>query len=134
MSFKCSFLIAAFSAVVLSSCENVTFESNLNPKNFVEYAKPGSVEVYTSQEILEHRYHSLGLVDGLACQEKESDYVALDSDARTDARIKAADLGANAIVFNKCIRLEKTNACLVSVTCYGEAFIVDDSFKKQDDK
>lgn len=113
-------------AVLVSACSNFAFESNLNPNNFKEYAKPATVDDYTQEEIAKHRYHSLGMVSGLVCQEKENDFIARESEARTDARIKAADLGANAIVFGKCVRLEKTQACNVSVTCYGEAFIVKD--------
>lgn len=123
--------LSILSSLLLNACGSYSFKTNIDPENFVEYTKPSRVDVYTNESIVEHRYHSLGMVDGIACQEKANDYIALESDARTDARIKAANLGANAIVFNKCVRLEKTNACNVSVTCYGEAFIVDDSFKKQ---
>lgn len=122
-----SVLIAS---VLLTACQDVSFESNLSPQNFVDYAKPASVDVYQADELSEHRYRSLGMVTGLACQETEDDFIARESEARTDARIKAADLGANAIVFGKCVRLEKTKACNVSVTCYGEAFKVDDSFER----
>lgn len=119
-------LMAACVAVgtLIVGCQDVAFETNLDPDNFTEYFKPSSVEIYTNETILEHHYESLGLVTGLACQETEDDFIARESDARTDARIKAADLGANGIVYGKCIRLEKTAACAVSVTCYGEAFKV----------
>ncbi len=124
--------VVATAALLSVGCQNgFRVESNLNPKNFSEYAKPASVEVYTEDSILEHRYHSLGMVAGLACQEKADDYIATEADARTDAKIKTADLGGNGVVFGKCIRLERTDACYVSVTCYGEAFKVDDSFKNQ---
>lgn len=119
--------VAVVGSLACTACSDVAFESNLNPQNFVEYAKPASVDVYTEQSILDHRYHSLGMVSGLACQETPDDYVALPEDARTDAKIKVANLGGNGVVFGKCVRLEKTKACNVSVTCYGEAFIVDDN-------
>ena len=115
---------AALLAVLLGGCQDVAFETNLDPDNFTEYFKPSSVEVYTNESILQHRFKSLGLVTGLACQETEDDFIARESEARTDAKLKAADLGANGIVFGKCIRLEKTATCVVSVTCYGEAFQV----------
>lgn len=118
-------------AVLLSGCQDVAFESNLSPKNFEEYLKPAMVEVYTDQSILKHRYHSMGMVSGLACQETPDDFIARESEARTTARVKAAEMGANGIVFGKCIRLEKTASCAVSVTCYGEAFKVDDSFERR---
>ncbi len=113
------------------ACQESEDDYILNPENFTEYAKPASVDVFTKDSILEHRYHSLGMVAGLACQESEDDYIATEADARTDAKIKTADLGGNGVVFGKCIRLERTDACVVSVTCYGEAFKVDDSFKQQ---
>lgn len=117
---------AVVSALACTACSDMAFESNLDPQNFVEYAKPASVDVYTEQSILDHRYHSLGMVSGLACQETPDDYIALPEDARTDAKIKVANMGGNGIVFGRCVRLEKTKACHVSVTCYGEGFIVDD--------
>lgn len=121
---------ALLASVTLAACSNMSFESNLDPQNFVEYAKPASVDVYTEQSILDHRYHSLGMVSGLACQETPDDYIALPEDARTDAKIKVANLGGNGVVFSKCVRLEKTAACHVSVTCYGEGFVVDDNLPK----
>ena len=111
-------------SVLLGGCQDVAFETNLDPDNFTEYFKPSTVEVYTNESILNYRFESLGLVSGLACQETEDDFIAHESEARTDAKLKAADLGANGIIFGKCIRLEKTAACAVSVTCYGEAFKV----------
>lgn len=122
--------VALAGAFAISACSNMSFESNLDPNNFVEYAKPATVDVYTQESIQQHRYHSLGVVTGLACQETEDDYVALPEDARTDAKIKIADMGGNGVVFHKCVRLEKTAACAVSVTCYGEAFVVDDNLPK----
>lgn len=122
--------VAVGCTFALSACSNFSFETNLDPENFEEYAKPARVDVYTQDSILEHRYHSLGMVSGLACQETEQDYIALPEDARTDAKVKIANMGGNGVVFHKCVRLEKTAACAVSVTCYGEGFIVDDNLPK----
>lgn len=124
---KSSLLMAgSLAALLVSACQEVAVESNIAPKNFEEYFKPASVEVYTKDSILEQRRtHSLGLVTGLACQEKPQDFIARESEARLDALVQAADMGANGIVYGKCIRLERTQACHVSVTCYGEAFVVD---------
>ena len=112
-------------SLLVSACQDVAVETNISPKNFEEYFKPASVDVYTKDTILEQRYHSLGMVAGLACQEKPEDFIARESEARLDALVQAADMGANGIVYGKCIRLERTQACYVSVTCYGEAFVVD---------
>lgn len=125
---KSSLLLAASlgTTLLISACQNVAVDTNVSPKNFEEYFKPSSVQVYDKKSILDHRYHSLGMVVGLACQEKPDDFVARDTEARLDALIQTADLGGNGIVYNKCIRLERTQSCYVSVTCYAEAFVVDD--------
>ena len=62
----------------------------------------------------------------MACQINDRDYIATEADARTEARIKAVDAGANAIRFGKCVRIENTPACKVSVTCYGDALSIDE--------
>lgn len=109
----------------LGGCESFTFDSNLSPKRFVDYYKPSAVDEVTEAELTKVRYKELGTVEGLACQVRDQDYIATEADARTDAKRKAADKGANAIQFGKCTRLTDTPACKVSVTCYGEALIVD---------
>ena len=133
---KSSLLLAASvgTTLLISACQNVAVETNVSPSNFEEYFKPSSVEVYDKKSILDQRYHSLGLVVGLACQEKPDDFVARDTEARSDALIQTADMGGNGIVFNKCIRLERTQSCHVSVTCYAEAFVVDNGKPNQNAK
>lgn len=133
---KSSLLLAASvgTTLLISACQNVAVETNVSPSNFEEYFKPSSVEVYDKKSILDQRYHSLGLVVGLACQEKPDDFVARDTEARLDALIQTADMGGNGIVFNKCIRLERTQSCYVSVTCYAEAFVVDNGKPNQNAK
>lgn len=108
-------------ALLLAGCQGVSFESNLNPGRIVEYYKPSTVETLTDEDLENASYKSLGQVVGLSCQIKPEDFIANETDARNDARLKAADLGANGIIFRKCIRAEETLACTESVTCYAEA-------------
>ena len=115
--------LLAASVLVLTSCSNFEFKTNVDPSNFKEYFKPS----YASEDLEKVPNRSLGLVEGVSCQIKDTDAIATETDARTKARIKAADLGANAIKFGKCVRLTNTPACLVSVTCYADALVVDDS-------
>ncbi|MCR5537442.1 MAG: exopolysaccharide synthesis regulator RcsF [Succinivibrio sp.] len=117
--------------LALCGCESFTFDSNLSPKRFVDYYKPSTVDEVSEAELTKLRHKDLGTVEGLSCQVKEDDYIATEADARTDARVKAAAKGANAIRFGKCTRLEATPACKVSVTCYAEAFIVDEQQEQQ---
>jgi RcsF protein len=120
---KYMFVLAA---LFLSACSNYEFKSNLNPSNFKEYFKPSGVTEYSEEELAGMPNRSLGVVSGLSCQINESDDVATEVKARTDARLKAVDLGANAIKFGKCVTLTNTPACKVSVTCYADALVVDD--------
>ncbi|WP_406021683.1 Rcs stress response system protein RcsF [Succinivibrio sp.] len=116
----------ALSALLLASCSSFEFKTNLDPSNFTEYFKPSSVEEVTEEELVSKPYRTVKTVEGLSCQEDEKDAVATEADARTKARIKAADAGANAIRFDKCVHLKNTKACRVSITCYADALIVDD--------
>ena len=114
-------------AVAVSACSNVSFHSNLDPRNITEYYKPSQVEVIESDSELDKRpYKLITQVKGMACQLNERDYIATEADARTEARLKAVDAGANAIRFGKCVRIEKSPACQVSVTCYAKALRVDE--------
>lgn len=113
--------------LLLASCSNFEFKTNVDPSNFKEYFKPSYATEVTEDELEKVPNRSLGLVEGVSCQIKDTDAIATEADARTKARIKAYDLGANAIKFGKCVRLENTPACLVSVTCYADALVVDDS-------
>ncbi|MCR5084362.1 MAG: exopolysaccharide biosynthesis protein [Succinivibrionaceae bacterium] len=117
-------LAAAALLLLAAGCGNYTFHSNLDPGNFKEYYKASYARETTLEELGNTPYTSLGLVEGLSCQERERDYIANERDARTELRKAAADRGANALVFGKCVRLTGTPACRISVTCYGEALRV----------
>lgn len=119
--------LLAAGVFLLSSCSNFEFKTNVDPDNFKEYFKPSYAKEVSEDELEKLPNRSLGLVEGVSCQIKDTDAIATESDARTKARIKAADLGANAIKFGKCVRLTDTPACLVSVTCYADALVVDDT-------
>ncbi len=119
--------LLAASVLVLTSCSNFEFKTNVDPSNFKEYFKPSYASEVSEEDLEKVPNRSLGLVEGVSCQIKDTDAIATETEARTKARIKAADLGANAIKFGKCVRLTNTPACLVSVTCYADALVVDDS-------
>lgn len=110
----------------LCACESVAFNTNLDPDNFKDYYKASAVEDSTYEGLTGKNYKSLGLVRGLSCQIDDRDFPANEADARTDARRKAADMGANAVVFGKCVKINKTPSCQVSVTCYADALLVNE--------
>lgn len=118
--------LALLTALMLCSCSNFEVKTNLDPSNFTEYFKPSKVTEVTEEQLERMPNRSLGIVSGLSCQIKDGDAIANEADARTEARLKAVDKGANAIKFGKCVRLENTPACKVSVTCYADALVVDE--------
>ncbi|MCI6797033.1 MAG: exopolysaccharide synthesis regulator RcsF [Succinatimonas sp.] len=118
--------LLVLAALVLSGCSGYAFHTNLDPSNFKEYYKPSGVTEVTDEDLEGKPYKSKGMVTGLSCQVKEGEHVATASEARTQAKIKAVDLNANAIRFKQCVRLENTPACIVSYSCYADALIIED--------
>lgn len=119
----------ALTTLVFSGCSSFSVSTNLDPSNVTNYFKPSAIDVLTQDEIAMYNAKSIGAIAGLSCQIDKRDFIANESDARTDAKLKAADNGANALVFSKCVVLDNTPACLKSVTCYGEAYIIGDRIK-----
>lgn len=113
-------------ALFAGACSNFEFKSNLAPSNFKEYFKPSAVSEVNDEMIANTPSRSVGFVEGLSCQISENTAIATEAEARTEARRKAADLGANAIKFGKCVHLRETPACYVSITCYADALVVDE--------
>ncbi|MGN1280926.1 MAG: Rcs stress response system protein RcsF [Succinivibrio sp.] len=127
MSYKS--LSVTLAALLMCACTGYEFKTNLDPSNFKEYFKPSYAQEVSDEELESLPNRSIGLVEGLSCQIKETDAIATEAQARTDARVKAADLGANAIKFGKCVHLKNTPACIVSVTCYADALVIDEQHK-----
>jgi len=112
--------IIAFT-VLISGCSQYQFNSNLDKSNFDNYFKPSHVKIYEKQALLDLTYTTLGAVEGSSCQQAENDRPADIKEARTFARINAADMGANGIVFQACINFEKDESCFSNIICYGHA-------------
>lgn len=110
--------------LLVSGCANYAFNSNLDKKNFDTYFKPGSVEVYTQDQLSDLNYLYLGTVEGQSCQEASNQPVPSAGDARTEARRKAADMGGNGVVFDRCNETTGTPGCLQQIVCYGQALKV----------
>ncbi len=112
----------------LSACVNrYSVSTNLDSENFAEYFSPSQVTIYQSEQdiLTDHRY--LGSVEGEDCQAKAHHQAPDEITARTQARKKAFQLGAKAIVFTGCALIEKNEAdkqCLATLVCYGKAYQV----------
>ena len=116
----------AMLAMSLCACESVAVNTNLDPQNFKDYYKASAVTDNTYEELSGKSYKSLGFVRGISCQLNPNDFPANEADARTQARRNAADLGANSVVFGKCVKIQKSPSCEVSVTCYADALMVNE--------
>lgn len=118
------FIIISFSALLITACSNVNFSSNLDKKNFDNYFKPSQVTVYEKSQLQSLDYQFIAAVDGSSCQQEEKDRPADIKEARTNARIKAAEMNANGIVFQSCLSFEQDASCVSNIICYGRAINV----------
>ena len=118
------FLIIFCCSFIISACSNFDFSSNLDKENFDEYFKPSQVTVYEKSELANLDYQFIRAVEGSSCQEQENDRPADIKEARTNARIHAADINANGIVFQSCISFAKDETCITNIICYAQALDV----------
>ncbi|WP_257797879.1 Rcs stress response system protein RcsF [Psychromonas sp. CD1] len=117
--------IIIFTTLFLSACSQYPFSSNVDKQNFVTYFKPSSVLIYSKEEAKKLNVQWKGTVTGSSCQINVNDRPASQSDARTKARINAANLGANGIVFQTCLNFDADSSCLSNVICYARALSVE---------
>lgn len=116
-------IVIVFIALV-SGCSHYQFNSNVDKENFETYFKPSKVTVYDKKQLLDLEYTVLGAVEGSSCQEAAIDIPANEKDARTKARINAADMNANGVVFQSCLNFKQDETCVTNVICYGRALDV----------
>jgi len=130
---KTKFLTLLSVSFLLSCSGKFDSSSNLDAKNFANYFAPSNVEIYTSIDAFNGQYKYIGLVEGEACQAKEHHAKPDEIIARTEARKKASELKANAIIFTGCTLLTgegTTRQCVASTICYGQAYFVEPSTSK----
>lgn len=105
---------------LISGCSNYSFHSNVDKENFEQYFKPSQVKIYEKEELDGLNYIHLTTVEGSVCKQKENEAKPTFADARTQARLAAADAGANGIIFTSCIETQD-EICLEATLCYGQA-------------
>lgn len=114
-----------FTTLLLGACSQYPFSSNVDKQNFSTYFKPSSVTIYSKEEATKLDAQWLGAITGSSCQIEINDRPASKADARTKARINAANLDANGIVFQTCVTFEADSSCLSNVICYARAISVE---------
>ncbi|MFM2485870.1 Rcs stress response system protein RcsF [Celerinatantimonas yamalensis] len=121
---KCLLYIGITSAVIMSliGCSSdYSIKTNVDPQNVKNYFKTSGVDVLSNAQLNTHLYKVLGTVEGSACQAKANQPHATQSQARVDVLRRAADMGANGLVYSTCLSHPADNVCLSSVSCYGKA-------------
>ena len=117
--------ITLISALMLTGCSNYQFSSNLDKEDFDEYFKPSQVTVYSKFDLKNLEYQFLGAVEGSSCQREDKQIPANMKEARTKARINAANMNANGIVFQSCLNFEADESCHSNIICYARAISVE---------
>ncbi|WP_354622827.1 Rcs stress response system protein RcsF [Psychromonas sp. MME2] len=111
--------------IFTTACSNYDFTSNLDKENFTDYFKPSEVTIYSKEQLPKLDYTFIATVEGSSCQEEANDRPADIKEARTKARIQAADLNANGIVIQSCLSFEADETCLSNIICYAQAIHVN---------
>lgn len=112
------------SCLLFSCAGNYQTSTNLDKKHFVEYFAASKVKIYQSDNELPSNNTLINIVEGQDCQLKPHLAAPTEINARTDARKKAFQLGANAIVFSSCALIED-KTCHALLMCYGKAYNVE---------
>lgn len=123
-----SLLLIPSTLFIASCASNYTISTNIDPNNIKHYFGPTQVMIYQDESEFTHRYHYIGMVEGESCQAKQHHNAPDKITARTNARRKAYQLQANAIVFTGCsdaIKDSGDKQCHASVICYGKAYQVE---------
>ncbi|PSJ45949.1 exopolysaccharide biosynthesis protein [Zobellella taiwanensis] len=115
----------ALAALTLSGCAGWGFDSNVSPEGIKEYYKGDGVTLYTKAELEGVNYVTLGSVEGEACQVEAQEAPPKVADARAHIRRRAADMGANGLILDSCIRFDDMPGCIEQVLCTGQAITVN---------
>ena len=125
--------------ILLCACTSrYEVTTNLDNDNFRSYFSPAKVTIYKDEKsMLVHsnlsnkdekkKYRYIGAVEGEDCQAQSHHQTPDEINARTHARRKAFELGANAIIFSGCALIENNEAdkhCVATTVCYGKAYHV----------
>ncbi|WP_372870977.1 Rcs stress response system protein RcsF [Shewanella sp.] len=109
--------------LALAGCSSdYHFSSNLDREAINDYFKAGDVALVEANQKPSGHFEILGLIEGEACQVNPQDVPVTLADARTDARRKAADKGANGLIIRTCTLItEPGGGCHSRSLCIGQA-------------
>lgn len=122
-----TFIIFLAILVVLPGCASNPPISSLTS---LERERVSNIVFIESREIPKDSYKVLGSVEGLACKRNlHAPGAPAVEEARQGVKIRAAQLGANAVINLLCEENQKVDwvrNCWQSVVCVGDAILVND--------
>jgi RcsF protein len=121
-------LLALLAMTVTGCASNYTLSTNVDKENFQRYFSHSQVKVVENTSKFTSRYKLIGLVEGEDCQVKAHHAAPNKIAARTQARRKAFEQNANAIVFTGCALIndkQTSKQCISTIVCYGQAYQVE---------
>lgn len=122
-----NFSLLALSSFFLFGCGVINFSSNIDPSNFKEYYKSSLVKLYSKDELVNlEQYDDLGAVEGIDCQINSLFPMPKESVAKKNMLEQSYDLGANAVIFDKCVSISDTLNCEHEISCFGRALKLND--------
>ncbi len=118
-------LASCIGIFLLSSCaKQYAVSSNVDGKNFSEYFSPSEVTIYENEQSISEKFKLIGIIEGEDCQLKPHFAAPDPIIARTNARRKAFEQGANGIIFTGCTEI-KSKACIAQLVCIGKIYQVE---------
>ena len=110
--------------LVVGCASQYQVSTNLDKENFRQYFSPAKVQIFQNEQELPARHKLVGLVEGQDCQIKAHHAAPDRIIARTEARRKAYEQGANGIIFTGCTEIE-SKQCTGLLVCYAKAYQVE---------
>ncbi len=120
-NYKKLTLMLLITALLSACAQKYSVTTNVDKENFKEYFSPSKVKIYQNEQDISGEFKLIGLVEGDDCQRKAHLAAPDEIIARTQARKKAFDNGANGIIFTSCIDIE-SKSCVAQRVCYGKMY------------
>lgn len=116
-------------SALLAGCHGVTFNSNLGSYTLAK-TKTLIVEEYSVAEIAGFNAELLGIIGASYCQARADEGKPSRRALVNELKIKAFDLGANALVVDAC-GITRQGTCLAYMECQGAAYSLPGDFTEQ---
>ena len=122
MRHKLSLTAIAFSALYITGCNGIQFNTNAGPY-LSDRISATVVREYTIAEISQYNATTLGFVEASYCQEKIDERKASKSSLIRDLKVRTQKMGGNGVVVEAC-GVAEFGGCRTYMECRGVAYSV----------